>query len=432
MDYQKQIEEISNYIKSGEKKRDDRKLGIEFEHFIINTETLRTISYYGEKGVAETLKDLERNGWTGYYEGEFILGVNKGNKNITLEPGSQFELSLQADWSIENIEEEYLDFLNEIIPLLESKGQGLMATGYHPVTKIDEIKILPKRRYDFMFNYFKKTGTHAHNMMKGTAALQVSVDYLDEDDYKKKYRIISALSPVMYALFENARYFEGEIRDKHAIRAFIWENTDKDRSGIVPGALSDDFGYKKYAEYILNSPPILEVKNGIAQSTGDKKVKDILDPYNYDIKELEHFLTMFFPDVRTKKYMEIRMMDAVPYPLNFAAIAMWKGIIYNQENLDKVYELIKDITEEEVINVKHEMMDQGLRTKYKGKSLLDIGKWVVQLAKDGLEPNEVHYILPLEELLNEGKNPYLITKEKEVCGKKEALNWCLLNNVIKE
>ncbi len=431
MDYLKQKEEVINYIKGGEKKNDNLRLGIEFEHFIIDKETLRTITYYDENGVAETLKDLEKNGWTGYYEGEFILGASKGKKTITLEPGSQFELSLEAQYNIKDIEAEYFDFLNEMIPLLESKGQGLMATGYHPITRIDEIKILPKKRYDFMFNYFKKTGTHAHNMMKGTAALQVSVDYLNEEDYRKKYRVISALSPVMYAVFENARYFEGEIRNEHAVRAFIWENTDKDRSGIVPGALDDDFGYEKYADYILNNPPILEIKDGIAKSTGDKKVKDILDPDNYKIEELEHFLTMFFPDVRTKRFMEIRMMDAVPYPLNFAVIAMWKGIIYNQESLNKAYELIEDINEEEVVKVKHEMMDLGLRAKYKGKSLLDMGKIVVQLAKEGLDSEEVHYILPLETMLNEGKNPYSITKEGEAEGKKAALNWCLLNNVIK-
>lgn len=223
MDYQRQIEEISSYIRSGEKKKEDIKIGVELEHIVIDKETLRSISYYGKNGIAETLKDLENVGWTGVYEGEYILGLNKGDMSITLEPGSQFELSIQCQKSIKALEEEYFKFLNEVIPIFESKGQGLMAIGYHPVTKIDEIRILPKKRYDFMFNYFKKTGTHAHNMMKGTAALQVSVDYINEDDYRKKFRVINVLSPVMYAMFENARYFEGEVRNKHTVRAFIWK-----------------------------------------------------------------------------------------------------------------------------------------------------------------------------------------------------------------
>lgn len=431
MNFTRQIEEITNYIKSGEKKNKELKLGVELEHFVIDLETLRTISYYGEGGVAETLKELEDRGWKPSYEGEYILGLVKGDKTITLEPGSQLELSLGAKVGIKDIEREYLEFLDEIIPILEAKGQGLMATGYHPETKIDDIKILPKKRYDFMFNYFKKTGTHAHNMMKGTCALQVSVDYIDEEDYKKKYRVINALSPVMYTIFENARYFEGEIRDKHAVRAYIWENTDKDRSGIVPGALRDDYGYKKYAEFILDNPPILQIKDGVVESTGDKKVRDLFDPDDYKLEELEHFMTMFFPDVRTKKFMEIRMMDAVPYPLSMAAPALWKGILYNEGNLNKVYELIKDITIEDVERAKEEMNDLGLETIYKNKSILEIGKYIVSIAKSGLDQEEKSYILPLEKMLNDSKNPYMITKEGEVNGKKQALEWCLLNSITR-
>ena len=431
MDYQRQIEEISNFIRSGEKGNAKLKLGIELEHFIIDLDTLKTISYYGKDGVAETLSKLEGNGWEATYEGEYILGLDKDNMSITLEPGSQFELSMGAEERIKDIEKDYFEFLNEIIPILEAKGQGLMAVGYHPETKIDEIKILPKKRYDFMFNYFKKTGTHAHNMMKGTCALQVSMDYRDEEDYKKKYRVINALSPVMYTLFENARYFEGEIRDKHAIRAFIWDNTDKDRSGIVPGALSDDFGYDKYAEFILNNPPILEINDGEAIFTGDKKVRELFDPENYEIEELEHFMTMFFPDVRTKKFMEIRMMDEVPYPLSLAAVAMWKGIIYNEENLDEIFHYIKNVTIDDVNKAKSDMMDLGLEAKLKDKTLLDIGRWIVELSKKGLDEEEIEYILPLEDMIAKGKNPYMITKDREYLGKKEALDWCLLNNVIR-
>ncbi|HEY4544468.1 MAG TPA: glutamate-cysteine ligase family protein, partial [Tissierellaceae bacterium] len=204
MDYNLQIEALINYFKRQEKSVDDYKIGVEFEHFVIYKDTLKTVSYYGENGVAETLKDLEEFGYEGMYEGEYILGLTKGNKTVTLEPGSQFELSIDADISIENLEKEYLEFLEDIIPVLEKKNQDLIAVGYHPETKIDEITLLPKKRYDYMFDYFKTKGTHAHNMMKGTAALQVSLDYGNEEDYSRKFRVLNALSPVFYASFENA------------------------------------------------------------------------------------------------------------------------------------------------------------------------------------------------------------------------------------
>lgn len=432
MDYNKQKQIIVDYFKNNEKKEDDFKIGVEFEHFVIDLDSLRTISYYGKGGVAETLKDMEKLGYDLVYEGDHILGLKKGAKTVTLEPGSQLELSVEAVWDIKLLEKEYIEFLKDIIPLLEKKNQGLITTGYHPVTKIDEIKLLPKQRYDFMFDYFKTRGSHAHNMMKGTAALQFAMDFKSEKDYVKKFRVVNALSPVLFAIFENAYYFEGEVCAKHNIRSHIWVNCDSDRSGLVEGALEDDFGYERYAEYILNRPPIFINKDGEEIFTGRKKVREVFDPENYQVEELEHILTMFFPDVRTKGYIEIRMMDAVPYPLNFAAMALFKGLIYDEDNLEKLYKYTKDITIEDVDKAKAEMLDLGMEAKLRDKSLLEIGRYITRLSQEGLSPEEVHYLKPLGDMLAEGLNPYEITKSKVKLGKKEALSWCILNNIVEE
>lgn len=429
MDYNKQINEIERHFLKNTKLVDDFKIGVEFEHFVVYKDTLKTVSYYGENGVAETLHDLEKLGYKGSYEGEYILGLEKGNKVITLEPGSQFELSIKAQKHIKDIEIEYLDFFKDLVPILESKNQQIMAVGYHPETKIEEIKLLPKKRYDFMFNYFKTAGTMAHNMMKGTSALQVSLDYSSEEDYLKKFRVTNALSPVVYAMFDNGLYFEGEQYEKHNIRALIWKNCDIDRSGVVPNSLKDDFSFKKYAEYVLNVPPILIAKDGDVESTGKLLVKDVLDVENYSTEELEHLLTMVFPDVRTKRYIEIRMMDSVPYPLNLAAIALWTGLLYDEKTLDKVYEYVKDISIDDVNSAKEEMLDKGLLAKLGDKTLLEIGKHIVSLAKEGLVEEDIKYIIPLEGMLLAGKNPYEITKDRLYMGKSNALKWTVLNDI---
>lgn len=429
MDYNKQINEIEKHFLKNTKLVDDFKIGVEFEHFVVYKDTLKTVSYYGENGVAETLHDLEKLGYKGSYEGEYILGLEKGNKVITLEPGSQFELSIKAQKHIRDIEIEYLDFFKDLVPILESKNQQIMAVGYHPETKIEEIKLLPKKRYDFMFNYFKTAGTMAHNMMKGTSALQVSLDYSSEEDYLKKFRVTNALSPVVYAMFDNGLYFEGEQYEKHNIRALIWKNCDIDRSGVVPNSLKDDFSFKKYAEYVLNVPPILIAKDGDVESTGKLLVKDVLDVENYSTEELEHLLTMVFPDVRTKRYIEIRMMDSVPYPLNLAAIALWTGLLYDEKTLDKVYEYVKDISIDDVNSAKEEMLDKGLLAKLGDKTLLEIGKHIVSLAKEGLVEEDIKYIIPLEGMLLAGKNPYEITKDRLYMGKSNALKWTVLNDI---
>lgn len=429
-DYNKQIEEIVKYIKSGETK--DYRVGLEFEHFIIDKDTLKTISYYGENGIEETLNDLREIGWSPEYEGEYLLGLKKGNKNISLEPGSQLELSIEKQVHIQDLEKEYLDFLKDLIPILNGKNQYLITLGYHPVTRIDEIKILPKERYDHMYNYFKTKGTHAHNMMKGTASVQVTIDYKDEEDYRKKFQIANALSPVFYTMFENAYYFEGEATDIHNIRSFIWENCDKDRSGIAKGALDGDFGYKEYADYVLNRPPIFEIKDGIISSTGHKKMREVFNPEEYKEDELNHLLTMYFPDVRTKKYIEIRMFDAVPYPLNFSVLALVKGIFYDDKNLDRLYDYTKDIGMDEINEVRLEMKAFGLGAKFRDEFLLDIGKRLVDLAKEGLDEDEKKYIEPLEEMLEKGVNPYMITGQKDNQGREEAISWCIINHNLGE
>lgn len=430
MNYNRQVEEIVKYIRNGEKKIEDFKIGVEFEHYVIDKDTFKTSSYYGEGGIAERLKELEKLGWNGTYEGEYILGLQKGNKAITLEPGSQLELSIDAVMDIETIEKEYLSFLGDIIPLLDKYNEGLITTGYHPETKIEEIKLLPKKRYDFMFDYFKTKGSHAHNMMKGTAAFQISIDYKSEEDYRKKFRVANALTPILYGMFDNGYYFEGKEWGKYNIRTLIWNNCDNDRSGIVDKSLEDDFSYEKYAEYILNRPPIFIYKGKDLLPTGDKLVREIFDPENYKMNELEHLMTMFFPDVRTKDYIEIRMMDSIPYPLNLSAIALIKGIFYNEESLDKVYDYIKDITVGDVNAAKEGIIENGLKGKLRDLDILETGRWLMDIAKSGLDNKEIKYILPLEEMINSSKNPYEITKSKAHLGKKESLDWCLLNNLV--
>lgn len=164
-------------------------------------------------------------------------------------------------------------------------------------------------------------------------------------------------------------------------------------------------------------------------STGNKSFKEIFNPENYSMEELEHGLTMFFPDVRTKKYVEIRMMDAIPYPLNLASIALWKGILYDEDNLNQVYEYIEDIEMEDIDKAKTSILEKGLDGELKGRTIFEIAKWLIELAKTGLGSDESKYILPLQKMIMDKKNPYEIIKEKEHLGKKEALKWCILNNL---
>src|SRR5699024_9962597 len=153
----------------------------------------------------------------------------------------------------------------------------LLGIGYHPVTVIDDIKISPKKRYGYMYNHFKDKGSRSHNMMKGTAAVQVILDYNSQEDFIRKYRLGSALSPILYTIFENAYIFEGKPVDFHGVRQYIWKNTDPERSGLVKTAFDKDFSYEKYAEYILDTDVIfIDDEKGL-RSTKGLAFKDVFD-----------------------------------------------------------------------------------------------------------------------------------------------------------
>lgn len=426
-----QVKEIIKYFKNSEKREEDFKIGVEFEHFIINKKTLEAISYYEKGGIEDTLKELLNKGWNGHFEGEYLLGLNKNGANITLEPGGQLEISIEPNEKIKNIESRYIEFLEEIIPILENKDQFLICIGYQPESKIQDIPFIPKERYKYMSEYFTKRGKYAHNMMKGTASMQVAIDYKSEKDYIKKFKLANFLSPILSLMFDNTPFFEGKKSSNHCVRVDIWENCDSDRCSIVKNTLNSDFGYKTYANYILNFPPIFIDYGNEVKYTDDKKYKELFDNENYTIKELEHVFTMAFPDVRTKNFIEIRMVDSIPYPLNLSFIALIKGLFYNEENLNLLYNQCIEFNDKDIKTNKKEIIKSGIDSFVYGLDVFTFERKLIDLAKKSLNEEEKKYLLPLESMFKKRKTPSLITKDKLNLGKSKAINWCVLNNKLK-
>ena len=83
-------EKIINYFKSGIKEPKNFKIGIEHEKFLFNKSDNKRIDYLKIKKMFKTLLEF---GWNPVFEKENIIALNKGGKNITLEPGNQIELS---------------------------------------------------------------------------------------------------------------------------------------------------------------------------------------------------------------------------------------------------------------------------------------------------------------------------------------------------
>ncbi len=400
MDYDSQVSKFTSYFETGEKTPDDFLIGMELEHFVVEEDSLTAVSYYGDNGVNAVLKELESKGMTGVYEADNILGLTHPNFMISLEPGSQLEFSARPRKKISELAEEYREFRDAIDPILKKRGYLLLNLGYWPVSKIEDIRRIPKKRYDLMYEYFKDKGKYAHNMMKGTAALQVAIDYSSEKDFSKKFYVANAISPILYAVFDNSPIFEGVKYDKNCLRAQIWENCDDERCGVVEGAMTKNFGYEDYAEYILHCHPIFIMKDGEVFPTGTKQAKEVFNPRGSGREEIEHLVSMVFPDVRLKTYLEIRVMDSVPIEYALGLCAMLKGLFYNQDNLNDLYDFFRNVSEFGLDSIKEDIIANGIETEYAQSTMADLFDRFLTDAKYALPEEERIFLEPLERLLD--------------------------------
>lgn len=370
MDKNNLIDKVSNILKNGEKKKEDFKLGIEIEHLIVDQESLRSINFYENNGIESTLKDMLDYGYEGKYENNYLVGLSSEFGDVSLEPGGQIEFSTRPCINLKYIEKVYIDFIDQIKEVLSKKNQILLGIGYHPKSKIKDIPFNPKSRYEFMSKYFEKTGSMAHNMMKGTASIQVAIDYGCEEDFIKKFRVANFLTPIFYLITDNAPIFEGEIYEKNTIRTTIWNNTDQKRSGIVPKSLDiKSYTYRDYGKYIINNEPICVLDNNKnIIPVGSKKVFE-LDDMNFDLSNegIEHILTMYFPDVRAKNYIEIRMADSMPHPYSFSYLALIKNIFYNDDILDYYYNMSLNYTNDQINDLKLSIVENGYNAHFNNK-----------------------------------------------------------------
>ncbi len=408
---------------------DNKFLGLEIEHFLVDKNTLKSISYSKKGGQKDILLRMIELGWEILSkEGDNILGIKKDGSTITLEPGGQFEFSIKAYENIKDVKKDYIKILEDVYKVIE-KNKDLILIGYHPNTKIDELELLPKERYDMMYDYFKGKGEFCHNMMKGTASLHVSIDYEDEKDFIRKFRTANFLTPFLSRLFDATPVFEKKIYEKNNLRIKVWQNTDIKRSKAVPGSLDKKFTFDDYAEYILNSEPIFVINEGRTLCTQRNRVIDIYDENNFEKKDVEHILGMVFPDVRLKNYIEIRVADSIRYPYFLSLLSLLKGIFYSSKNLEKYYKKSLEYKDEDINNLNNLLLED-LHCSYKNIEMDGFIEELIKDAKSQLNDDEGVYLDDLEELIK--NHDSMSQKLKRIDSKDDLLNEITAKNILKD
>ena len=327
----------------------DWRIGTEHEKFVFHLETLESAPYEGAWGIRALLEGLTRFGWEPVLENGNPIALAKSDCNISLEPGGQLELSGAPLETIHQTCDEVHTHLAEVKEVAGELGVGLVGLGFHPRARRDEIPWMPKGRYRIMRDYMPKRGALGLDMMVRTCTVQVNLDFESEADMIRKMRVGLALQPVATALFANSPFVEGKPSGYYSYRSHIWEDTDPDRCGILPFVFEDGMGFERYVDYVLDVPMYFVYRDGRYIDASGQSFRDFLDgrlpalPGEKPMmSDWEDHLTTLFPEVRLKRYIEMRGADGGPWRRLCALPALWVGLLYDRGALDAACELIGD------------------------------------------------------------------------------------------
>ena len=384
----KSKEQIIDYFKSGIKQTKDFRIGIEHEKFLFSNVDNKRINYLKVKEMFSALLEF---GWNPILEEKNIIGLNKGGKNITLEPGNQIELSGDKLNNIHEACAESQDYLFELRQVTEKLGINIVSAGFDPISKLNEIPNNPKQRYKLMTKDMPLGGELSLDMMYRTCGTQLNIDYNSEEDFIKKFKVVNSIVPISIALFANSAIVEKKKSNYLSYRSKVWQSTSR---GGLPKLFFEDLDFEKYAEFSINFPILFIEHEGTYISGRKYTFKDFMEGKINEIgnrlpteSDLTTHLSTIFTENRLKKYIELRSMDTCGWDCLCSGPAFNIGILYG--NLNEVYELISTWDKDKVINAYLEAPKKGFNTQLMGKDLLYWASTLLDLSKKGLENRDI-------------------------------------------
>ena len=381
-------EKIIEYFNSGIKKTKDFKIGIEHEKFLFNKSNNKRIEY---SKIKEMFSALLEFGWKPILEKKNIIGLKKGGKNITLEPGNQIELSGDKLNNIHEACGESYDYLFELKQVTKKLNINIVSAGFDPISKISDVPNNPKKRYKLMTKDMPLNGKLSLDMMYRTCGTQLNIDYDSEKDFTKKFKIVNSITPISIALFANSSIVEKKNSNYLSYRSKVWQNTSR---GGLPKLFFENLNFEKYAEFVMNFPTLF-IKDKEDYISGQKYTfKDFMNGKINEInnrlpdeKDLSIHLSTIFTENRLKKYIELRSMDTCGWDCLCAGPAFFIGILYG--NLDETYDLVSKWDKDKIINAYLDAPKRGFNTQLMDKDLFYWASTLLNLSKKGLNKRDV-------------------------------------------
>lgn len=410
--------ELVEWFEQGCKPPEDWRCGTEHEKFVFRRSDFSRPGYDDPDGIGELLRRLEAFGWKPKREAGKTIALGMDRASITLEPGGQFELSGAPLETVHQTCDEVHDHLDQCRQVGDAMGLGFVGLGFDPKWRREDIPWMPKGRYAVMRRYMPKVGSLGLDMMLRTCTVQVNLDYADEADMADKFRLSLALQPLTTVLFADSPFKEGRLTDHVSLRSHVWTDTDPDRCGMLGFVFEEGFGFERYAEYCLDVPMYFVYRDGRYIDVAGRSFRDFLEgrlpelpgerPH---IGDWEDHVTTAFPEVRMKRYLELRGADGGPWGRLCGLPALWIGLLYDGAARAAGWDLCKHWTDEEREQLREEAPRLGFSAEVGGRSLRDIAKDMVAIARQGLKArarldgggnDETGFLSDLEEIAESG------------------------------
>jgi len=388
--------DLARWLEAGAKPRAEWRVGAEHEKFPFRLGSHDPIPYEGEAGIKALLEGLMRFGWAGVYEdsdaGPVLIALSRGKASVSLEPGGQFELSGAPLETMHDICEETGAHLQEVKTVADELNLGMLGLGFTPIWRRDQVPVMPKGRYKIMRAYMPKVGGLGLDMMFRTCTVQANLDFASEADMVAKFRTSLALQPIATALFANSPFVEGKPSGFLSARANVWTDVDPDRTGMLDFVFADGFGFEAYARYALDVPMYFLKRDGRYVDVSGRSFRQFMDRGFDDrpgdrptMKDWADHATTIFPEVRLKQYLEMRGADSGPWSLLCALPALWTGVLYDDAALAAAWDLCKAWTAEDHNAVRADVARRGLKAEVAGRSVQDVAKDMLAIARTGLK-----------------------------------------------
>jgi glutamate--cysteine ligase len=266
-----------------------------------------------------------------------------------------------------------------------------------------------------------KVGQYGLDMMYRTCTVQTNLDFSSEADMVKKLRVSVALQPVATALFANSPFTEGKPNGFLSFRSEIWRDTDNARAGMIPWVFEDGMGFERWVDYALDVPMYF-VKRGdryidVSGMSFRSLLAGRLDNLAGEratISDWANHLSTIFPEVRLKRYLEMRGADGVAWDRLPALPAFWVGLLYDDESLNAAWDIVRGWNAHERQSLRDDVPRLGFKARIRDRYLFEVAKECLVLAQAGLRRrgridhlgrDEGRHLEPLQRIIDSGRTP---------------------------